>query len=171
MYARRALQAKKWILFFKKFVEAGIMKRFITATKVKMIIRLLAMCFLAASLLPAETYAFDPIDVPIVMYHKVDVNTPTGYWVSPRTLRYHMFLLHDLGYETVNFDDLYNHINNIAELPAKPVIVTFDDGYEGIYKYAMPVMLEFTEPDFFGVSHVITDVVGDSEATRQENTS
>src|SRR4030042_2310540 len=146
------------------------MKRLLTTAKAKTVINLLVLCVTAVLALPFEAYAFPAKNVPIVMYHKVDVNTPTGYWVSPRTLRHHMYLLHDLGYETVNFEDLRNHINNVVELPAKPVIVTFDDGYDGIYKYAMPVMQEFTEPDFFGVSHVITDVIGDSEATRQENT-
>jgi len=108
-------------------------------------------------------------DIPVIMYHKVDDVTPTTYWVSVDDFRDQMFLLRDLGYETVNFEDLRNHIIDVAELPTKPIIVTFDDAYENAYTHALPVMQEFTEPDFFGVAHIITDVIGDDEGTRQLN--
>lgn len=116
------------------------------------------------------------------MYHKIDANcdpdlTPwsdpglvTSQWVTVRNFRHQMFLMHDLGYQTVTYEDVRNHINDIKELPPKPVIISFDDGYQNVYTYALPVMQEFTAPDFHGVMQITTDVTGDNDSTRQQNT-
>jgi uncharacterized repeat protein (TIGR02543 family) len=152
-----------------KFVEVRVMKRLLTTGKVRTTVHLLALCALAVLSLAAGAYAFPAKSVPIVMYHKVDDVTPTIYWVSTDNFRDQMFLLHDLGYETVDFEDLYAHIMNVAELPAKPIIITFDDSYQNTYTHAFPVMQDFNAPNFFGVTHVITDYIGDDETTRQNN--
>ncbi|UCF00189.1 MAG: polysaccharide deacetylase family protein [Planctomycetota bacterium] len=137
--------------------------------KGKAVIGLLGLCALMAALLPVDAYAFDARDVPILMYHKIDEITPTTYWVSDDNLQDQLFLLRDLGYETVDYEDLYDHITDVAELPAKPVILTFDDAYQNTYTHALPIFQEFDDPCFFGVAHIITDWVGDDEPNRRYN--
>lgn len=146
------------------------MKRFLTTANVKTKVSLSALFILMTFSLPVYAYFPPAKNVPVVMYHKVDVNTPTGYWTSARTFRHQMYLLHDLGYETVGFEDLRNDVCDVTPLPAKSVIVTFDDSYQDIYTCALPVMQEFTSPNFFGVVHVITDYTGDNESNRKQNT-
>ena len=143
------------------------MKRFLTTAKVKTTVHLLALCAVAVLAIPGEAYAFDAKDVPVLMYHKVDDVAPTTYWVSTDSFRDQMFLLHDLGYETVDLDDLYNHIQDVTELPAKPIIVTFDDAYENAYTHALPLV---SEQGFIGVGDIgPTDYISYTDPNRQEN--
>lgn len=70
------------------------------------------------------------IQIPILMYHHIrNFNDPndqigTNLSVSPENFKLQMDFLKNNGYATVTFDDYINQT-----LPAKPVFVTFDDGY------------------------------------------
>ena len=46
------------------------------------------------------------------------------------------------GYETVLFSDLADAYRGKKQLPEKPVLITFDDGYMNNYTEAFPVMRE-----------------------------
>ena len=145
------------------------MRKSSTTVKTKTIVNLIGLCVLVVISMPVDTYAFDAKDVPILMYHKLEDQTPTIYYVSDTDFRDQLFLLKDLGYQTVDFEALYAHAMDITELPAKPVIVTFDDGYEDIYTHALPVFQEFSDVNFFGVAHIIADWTGDDEESRRNN--
>jgi peptidoglycan/xylan/chitin deacetylase (PgdA/CDA1 family) len=110
--------------------------------KVKLVVGLLALCALVLLSLPLDADAFPAKNVPVLLYHKVYDEALTTYWVSADNFREQMFLLHDLGYETVDFDQLYAHVMGVVELPNKPVIVTFDDAYQNAYTHALPVFNE-----------------------------
>jgi peptidoglycan/xylan/chitin deacetylase (PgdA/CDA1 family) len=158
---------KNEIFLYPKFTEAGVMKSLLTKAKVKTVVHLLALCAVAVLAIPGEAYAFDAKDVPVLMYHKVDDVAPTTYWVSTDSFRDQMFLLHDLGYETVDLDDLYNHIQDVTELPAKPIILSFDDAYENAYTHALPLV---SEQGFIGVADIgPTDYISSTDPSRQEN--
>lgn len=58
------------------------------------------------------------VNVPILMYHR----TPSDFEKQINHLVTH-------GYTTVGFSELVAAIKNKAPLPAKPVIITLDDGY------------------------------------------
>jgi len=139
-------------------------------SKVKVMVGMLALCALVMLSLPVDAYAFPAKDVPVLMYHKVDDETPSTYWVSTTDFREQMFLLHDLGYETVDCNALYYHVMGVAEMPNKPVIVTLDDAYQNAYTHALPVLNELSDPAFFGQAHIgPTDYISDDEPNRQEN--
>lgn len=57
--------------------------------------------------------------VPILLYH----NTPPDF---ENQLKY----LQDHGYKTVTLDQVAGALLGKSKLPAKPVVITFDDGYE-----------------------------------------
>lgn len=66
--------------------------------------------------------------VPILMYHQIgDPPKPHQYgtFVSAESFKEQMTYLKNNGYTLINFEDLQN-----AENIEKPIIVTFDDGYE-----------------------------------------
>jgi peptidoglycan/xylan/chitin deacetylase (PgdA/CDA1 family) len=82
----------------------------------------------------------------ILMYHKVDelqhgVRHP-GNYVSPAQFAAQMDALLAWGYRTISFTQWldYREGRNTRALPAKPLIITFDDGYECFDRNAWPVL-------------------------------
>ncbi len=81
------------------------------------------------------------------MYHRIstdDKRHPDYYWsVTQSQLRRHLWLLQKWGYTCISFEDHSLSRRGELVLPKKPVILTFDDGYSDVYKYALPVLKEF----------------------------
>ena len=80
------------------------------------------------------------VNVPILMYHAVGDET-WGYsdlFVRPSELENHLQYLADNGYETIFFDDL-SHLEDYE----KPVILTFDDGYDDNYTELYPLLQKY----------------------------
>lgn len=78
--------------------------------------------------------------VPVLMYHAVsdDCWGFTSLFVSPEDLEQQLQLLLDEGYTPIWFEDL----PNVAEYE-KPVILTFDDGYDDNYTELFPILQEY----------------------------
>lgn len=81
--------------------------------------------------------------VPILNYHEVN----DELW-SPLTMRTwdfeaQMKYLKDNGYRAITMDQLYDYLQNGTPLPDKPVLITFDDGYEDNYKNALPILQKY----------------------------
>ncbi|MBX3438089.1 MAG: polysaccharide deacetylase family protein, partial [Planctomycetaceae bacterium] len=66
----------------------------------------------------------------ILMYHKVDIITPTIWWITPADLNRHLSHLKHRTF--VSLDDYTS--------PDKQVVVTFDDAYENVFRHALPVL-------------------------------
>ncbi|MBQ9931021.1 MAG: polysaccharide deacetylase family protein [Firmicutes bacterium] len=81
------------------------------------------------------------VSVPILMYHHVTEEGGT-YAVTPDKLRQDFEDLLDEGYTTVFFEDLVNYTEGEGVLPAKPIVITFDDGYQSNYDLALPLLEE-----------------------------
>jgi peptidoglycan/xylan/chitin deacetylase (PgdA/CDA1 family) len=82
--------------------------------------------------------------VPILMYH-VTKGPPAGtpypdLWVKPADFKGQMQWLADNGYTGITMAQLFKYWDQGFKLPAKPVVLTFDDGYPSQYKYARPVL-------------------------------
>ena len=84
--------------------------------------------------------------VPILMYHRVDyvqASTPAptkALTVSPEDFRHQMKWLKRHGYHTITQRSLFNALMCGDHLRRKPIVVTFDDGYRDVYRYASPVI-------------------------------
>lgn len=96
---------------------------------------------------PREVYSWT-LEVPILMYHYIS-EPPEGadkyrldLSTSPALFQQQMAYLSDNGYEAVDLYDLTLAIVDKGQLPAKPVILTFDDGYRDNYENAFPVLRE-----------------------------
>ena len=87
--------------------------------------------------------------VPILIYHAIrpyiQADTPAvrRYIATPQTLEEELAWLKENSYVSVSFDDLVNHIQNGASLPTRPVIISFDDDWEGQYRYALPLLKKY----------------------------
>jgi peptidoglycan/xylan/chitin deacetylase (PgdA/CDA1 family) len=81
--------------------------------------------------------------VPILMYHAV-AHSPApathGLSVSPDAFAEQMELLRETGFTPLTTAALATAWRTGAPLPMRPVLITFDDGYEGVYRHALPVL-------------------------------
>lgn len=88
--------------------------------------------------------------IPILLYHrlirKADADAGTvpddeRIWVSYDTVfAEQMNFLRDAGYTTLDFDDYLAIRSGERPMPDRPVVVTFDDGYESNYTLAFPAL-------------------------------
>jgi len=76
--------------------------------------------------------------------------------VTPENFRAQMQYLAENGYTTIDLYDLSLAILGKKELPAKPVILTFDDGYADNYLNAFPVLQEY---GLTGTFFVVTEFI------------
>jgi peptidoglycan/xylan/chitin deacetylase (PgdA/CDA1 family) len=91
--------------------------------------------------LPART-----LSVPILMYHRIDelkASLPSitrALTVDPADFAAQMRWVKTHGYHTLTQRQLFDALELGTALPAKPVLITFDDGYRDVYGKAMPAL-------------------------------
>jgi peptidoglycan/xylan/chitin deacetylase (PgdA/CDA1 family) len=96
--------------------------------------------------------------VPILVYH--DLGTPPagdaypGLYVSDDDFVAEMQWLHQQGYQAVTLDEVMKAWFHGGRLPAKPIVITFDNGYIPQATFAPEVMSRYGWP---GVLNEITE--------------
>jgi peptidoglycan/xylan/chitin deacetylase (PgdA/CDA1 family) len=78
--------------------------------------------------------------------------------VAPELFESHLRRLRDDGYQVITLDDLLYFLTQGRSLPARPVILTFDDGYADNYTNAFPLLQKY---GMIGHFFVITDFVNE----------
>lgn len=81
-----------------------------------------------------------PVNVPILMYHKVGPTAHSRYWVSTQRLEEHLRALLERGYTPVTLQDVADYRAGLKSSPSKPVVITFDDGYEDLHTHVWPIV-------------------------------
>ncbi|PPD23857.1 MAG: poly-beta-1,6-N-acetyl-D-glucosamine N-deacetylase PgaB, partial [Methylomonas sp.] len=66
--------------------------------------------------------------------------------VNKDHLKDHFEWLKNNGYHVISIDDLLDASNGKRALPAKAVMLTFDDGYLSFYTHAMPLLKKYDYP-------------------------
>lgn len=83
-------------------------------------------------------------NVPILMYHALGEEDPSNAMIiSPELFENDLIALQENGYTTITFDDMKAYVEKGTELPEKPVLITFDDGYSSNYEYAFPLLQKY----------------------------
>ena len=117
-------------------------------------------------LLEAPARPGQPVRIPILMYHHIG-----GLPAQPDRLRLnltlsvahftaHLAYFRDNGYQTVTLNDVVAAMYGEADLPEKPIVLTFDDGYLDHYTNAFPLL---QESGFTATFFIVTSLVGDGE--------
>ncbi len=102
------------------------------------------------------------VNVPVLMYHAVSDDC-WGYeelFVSPSDMEEQLKYLVDNGYDPIWFEDLAH-----AEDYDKPVILTFDDGYDDNYTELLPLLQKYNVKatvfvigqDFVDIAHKMNE--------------
>lgn len=112
---------------------------------------------------PARPDEFVPpgrpsVRVPILEYHYIRVNPDPhdrlGYnlSVTPADFSEQMDWLRASGYHPIDLGDLRAYFQERRALPSRPVVLTFDDGYDDFYTTAFPILQAH---EFKAVSYVV----------------
>lgn len=100
--------------------------------------------------------------VPILMYHHIAV-PPAGadairrdLSVSPAAFEEQLRYLKEQGYRSISLYQLNRHLQRGDPLPEKPIVFTFDDGYDDNFAYAFPLLVKY---GFTGTFFLITEPI------------
>ena len=82
-----------------------------------------------------ENRAYFP---PVLMYHDIKLMPVNSFDVTIKDFRQQLQWLKSAGYKTLSMEEFIACIQENREFPQKSILITFDDGYEGAYLYAVP---------------------------------
>lgn len=89
----------------------------------------------------------NPRMIKVLMYHRVVESGELSrtHWtcVDTQEFRRQLQLLDRWGFTTITFEDHRLYLAGDLNLPRRPVILTFDDGYDDVYTNAFPILKEF----------------------------
>lgn len=84
--------------------------------------------------------------VPILMYHSIAHEPASSIRVlsvSPGAFADQMRLLAERGFTTLTTAQLATAWRSERPLPRRPVLITFDDGYQGVHRYGLRALRAF----------------------------
>ena len=101
------------------------------------------------------------LQIPVFVYHDiVEDESQIEYDYMQTTVKQfekQMTGLMKLGYKPITYEDLVAYKNGEKAIPKWSFLVTFDDGYTGVYKYAFEIAKKYNIPM---TSFEISDTVG-----------
>jgi len=101
--------------------------------------------------------------VPILLYHSISEEATPQFrtWALPsRTFAAQMACLHDHGYTPITVTQFATAMTDSrVQLPDRPVVLTFDDGFADFYTGALPVLQRH---GFAATLYITTGFVGDT---------
>lgn len=118
----------------------------------KILLTLPVVSGLVAMLSVSPVYAASCANVPTLMYHHVQnlQSAKAGGFLSldvtPEFFQKQMQYLKDKHYTVISMQDLVNFFNSNTPLPSKPILITFDDGYDDFSTRAVPILNAFHYP-------------------------
>ena len=99
--------------------------------------------------------------IPVLNYHAIDdtdnINSSQNVSVSLEAFKAQMAWLHEEGYQSISPEELKGLLFHKKGISGKRVLITFDDGYYSLYKYALGVMAQY---GFVGTLFLSTSFIG-----------
>lgn len=91
----------------------------------------------------------DPASVPILMYHHL-ADLPSNaselnltWTVAPKNFDAQMSWLAEHNFHTISMRQLVAYLKQRQPLPSKPIVISFDDGWEEQYVVAYPILRQY----------------------------
>lgn len=104
-----------------------------------------ALAFQAQKAVLADAQAEQGKRLPIIMYHNISPNASRQgkYTVSVKEFEGDLLYLRERGFTPILTEQLLEHVKQGKSLPDKPVMITFDDGFESFCAYAFPLLQKY----------------------------
>ena len=103
------------------------------------------------------------ITIPILLYHDFVETVPLedpdnfNYINTKESFEENIQTLLKEGYTFISFQELNDAYNKKIELPSKPTLLTFDDGYDSNYEFIYPILKKYNiKASIF----IVTDNIG-----------
>lgn len=109
------------------------------------------MAYLNASPFPQIHPNARQARVPVMMYHDILAEKQVFFDRTPEEFEAHLKLIQEKGLTPISMDQLVAHLQTGLPLPAKPILLTFDDGYAGHYEYVYPLLKKYGYPAVFSI--------------------
>lgn len=108
--------------------------------------------------------------VPIIMYHDILPKKKVSFDVTVEKFEKHLELIRKNGVTPISLEQLIQHLCTGKPLPAKPIVLTFDDGYIGNYQIVYPLLKKYNYPAVFSVytDKIEGKIVGCSTLTSEQ---
>lgn len=91
------------------------------------------------------------VRLPVLMYHSVLRSRQGVYIVSPAQFEQDLIALRDAGYTPVLSPQVVAYVLGWGTLPAKPIMITFDDGHYNNMYYAFPLLKQYNAKAVFSL--------------------
>ncbi|WP_425060227.1 hypothetical protein SCACP_09000 [Sporomusa carbonis] len=98
--------------------------------------------------------------IPVLLYHHVgyDDGGLPRLTITADEFDRQMSLFHQAGFETISPEQLIAYMKGeMVSLPEKPIMFTFDDGYDDNYAYALPILQKYGFKGVFCVVGINVD--------------
>lgn len=90
------------------------------------------------------------LQIPIFVYHDIvgdESEIEHDYMeTTAERFEYQIVGLMKLGYTPISYEQLVRYKNKEIAIPKFSFIITFDDGYDGVYEYAYPIAKKYNIP-------------------------
>lgn len=80
------------------------------------------------------------LSVPVLMYHDITYLPGNSLGMAPGQFAAEMNWLQTNGFHPIHLGQLYAALYHGYALPVRPIVITFDDGYERVYTAAFPIL-------------------------------
>lgn len=103
------------------------------------------------------------LKIPIIMYHGISetADGESEYFISAERFENDLKWYRSHGFTTILPSQLIAYAENGLRLPAKPILLTFDDGYANNYLYAFPLLEKYNMKAVISLIGVDSDIASD----------
>lgn len=116
-----------------------------------------------------NTPAEETLALPILMYHGLTTKPKqvNDYFILAKTFENDLKYLKSQGYNSVSMNQVIDYVEKGKPLPAKPIVLSFDDGYCNNYNLGSPLLEKYNMKAVLSVigkpCQISTDAVYRSE--------
>lgn len=105
-----------------------------------------------------------PRYLAVLCYHQIHARAPTEMVTTPKRFSEQLDFLQKNGYHTITLSQAQDFLAGklSPRKVARPVLLTFDDGYDGVYRYAFP---ELKRRKMKAVTFLVVSQVGQLKPT------
>ncbi len=96
--------------------------------------------------------------IPVLCYHDIQPVATNDMVNTPANFEAHLQWLKEHGFRTLSVDELAAVLKGREPEPQHAVVITFDDGYQGVYQYAYPLLKQY---GMQATLFLVTSKVGD----------